>query len=360
MKIFIYILKLFSRNTIGVLSLCLFMYLLSDYLERYSRLFERYNASLLEIVEFYLCAVPFQIIQFIPISALVGSVATLIGLNRSGEIVAMRAAGVGPFRIGKPIFFGGILLTSVSILMSHFVIPQAAYHQNNVIGKLKGETRAILSDRKWMRDGNWFYSYDSFDVSTRSLKGVRGIRFSKVSHQIDKLWIAKRANYDDESELWSIEDKTDVNLVDERLIAYEKADSKTLDLPYKTKLLFKDTRDAVELSYTELIKKVAELRSTGSEYRRYEVALHVKFGYCFASLLLPLLGLKFGFSFERNVLVMRSIFATFGVGIGYWFILSTVRAFSLTGITPAWSAGWIANFFIFLVLGYELKKLNSF
>lgn len=361
MRIFFYIFKLFNKLTAGVLTLAVFMFVLSDLAESYGDFFEKYGASGKEIAAYYAYQIPFQIVQILPFAALIGSIATMMLLNKSGEIVAIRAAGLGPYRIAKPIIFGGLLFLVLNFWFSHSVVPSNAVKRNRLVEQIKGGGSKSLLDAKWMKKDGWVYSYANYDLSRKALIGIKAFKIDEKSGRIQQMWEATKAVYDEKTKNWQLNGEFKASFKGKVLERFERISKFNSPLPYEPSKLFKDERLPIEFSYGELLERVRDLKAKGTQYRPYEVELHVKLGYCLAALLLSLLGIKFGFKFERSSAVMKSLFVTLVLGVGYWFVLSSMRALALSSSTlPPWVAGWGANIFLAAVVVLESKRLKKY
>jgi len=84
--------------------------LLIDLVEQMRTVGTRSDLSLLEAVRLTLLKTPMLVEQTLPFVVLAGAMMAIIGLNRSSELVSMRAAGVSAWRFLTPAVFAGILL----------------------------------------------------------------------------------------------------------------------------------------------------------------------------------------------------------------------------------------------------------
>ena len=75
----------------------------------------RAELSLLEALRLTLLKTPMLVEQTLPFVVLAGAMMAMIGLNRSSELVAMRAAGVSAWRFLTPSAFAGIVLGIITI-----------------------------------------------------------------------------------------------------------------------------------------------------------------------------------------------------------------------------------------------------
>ncbi len=97
----------------------------------------RKNVSLSTVVELFLLPLPSIFIMTIPMAVLVG---ILIGLSRmasDGEIIALRAAGVGPRRIARPALLFALVGWILSLTISLYWSPLARRELDQLKWKLQ-------------------------------------------------------------------------------------------------------------------------------------------------------------------------------------------------------------------------------
>lgn len=357
MRIFFYILSQFLKFTAGVLAVALFMFVLSDLVDKHSRFFVRFDATSLDIFKYYIYEIPFQLVQVLPFCALVGSIATMIILNRNGEIIPIRAAGVGPLRLARPILAGGLLLTLLTVFISHVLAPQFSIQKNLLIDQLKGEGEASLTNSRWKKSGSWIYAFGNYNIGQRALESLTAFELTFDDLEMKSIWTADKAVYDAKTKLWMVTGRTEVELDGGRVRSFEGGRAEMMELPYEPQKLFKDEREAIELSFTELSRRLEEAKQGGVAFRRLEVSLHVKAAYCVAALLLSLLGVKFAYLFERSTAMMKYLLWSLVFGVGYYFVLSSTRAVALSSDLPTAVAGWGANLFLVMILFAEFRKM---
>lgn len=86
-----------------------------DLVEQMRTVGTRADLSLLEALRLTLLKTPMLVEQTLPFVVLAGVMLAVIGLNRSSELVAMRAAGVSAWRFLMPSAFAGIILGIITI-----------------------------------------------------------------------------------------------------------------------------------------------------------------------------------------------------------------------------------------------------
>lgn len=111
-----------------------------------------YNAPVLEVVYYYLVILPGKLPVILPLSILVSLLYALGQMHRGNEFTAMRAAGLGVFRITRSIWLIGLLLAGISWFLNANVIPWSVEHARRVKDNLayQAEARRVPIDRVGM------------------------------------------------------------------------------------------------------------------------------------------------------------------------------------------------------------------
>ena len=116
-----YILREYLRFVAATVMLCLFLFILFDFIHKATSYFQKYDPSVSLITQFYIYQVPFQLVQILPIAALLSSVVSMVVLNRHNETTAMRAAGMSPSQIAIPLGIGGFGLCIFSFFLNEII-----------------------------------------------------------------------------------------------------------------------------------------------------------------------------------------------------------------------------------------------
>ena len=165
MKLFRYILKDFFKYVLGTCALCMFLFVLFDFIHKTTRYFQKYNPSTENIVLLYIYQIPHLLVQAIPIASLLGSVTCMVLMSRTNEITAMRAAGMGPVRVGLPVAIGGLILSALSILLGEFIAPKSMKQMRYVEEVVIEGSRENQMEQgaHWAREENFLFSFEEFN-----------------------------------------------------------------------------------------------------------------------------------------------------------------------------------------------------
>ena len=360
MILFRYVLKEFLKYVIGTVVLCLFLFILFDFIHKTTNYFARYEPGADLILKFYLYQVPFQLVQIFPIASLLSSVVTMVLLNRSNEVSAMRAAGMTPLRVAAPLAAGGLLLTLASVILGELIVPYTSGKMHFVTDVLIEGEDAFATDKSahWVRSGNQIFHFRDYDHHLQTLSGIRLVTAREPFLPGEAIH-AKKAVWLDKEEIWELRNVRMIRLQDQgTLKGTDMLDTLKVSLPVKPEKLSAERRLPDEMSLWELGDRINSGAKVGADVLDLKIAWHVKLAYPLAAFLISLIGIKFGYRSERTTETVKSILLAFGMGISYWFILSAARALAGAGDLPPLLAGWLANIMICIIVGMQLWRVH--
>jgi lipopolysaccharide export system permease protein len=361
MRLFWYVFKDYVRYVIGTLVLCIFLFVLFDFIHKTTRYFAQYQPTTKLILQMYLYQLPLHISQALPIASLLASVITMVLLSRTNEITAMRAAGMGPFRIGLPLAVGGLLLSALAFLFNEKVVPKTSKKLHFVQDvQIEGQrAEEVASQTRWQRSGNLIVNFRDYDISSQRILGLNIVDI-RPGFQPERIVEATSAKFSPESSVWDADDILITYFSEDGTIDFtEKRKSMTVRLNLEPNKLMKDLRSSDELSVHELRDLITVGDKSGADTLAYRVDFQVKLAYPLAAFVVSLIGLKFGYRSERTTETARSVLMAFSVGISYWFILNALKALGKRGDIPPLLAGWFADFFIFSVVLLQAWKARK-
>lgn len=242
------------------------------------------GAGLLEVFYYYLVLIPGNVPLVLQVSVLLSLLYSLGQLHRSNEFTAMRAAGLGLFRITRWIWISGFLLAVGVWYLNDSLIPWAVEQARTTREQMRhaadvrknGESAAGVVPAVGFANSAagrlWFLN--SYDQTTRRGHGVTLGLFDPANHELRRIE-AKEAYYDRWRKAWvfldgrelSFDPKTGEQLPPVRFVDHTEPEIN--DDPELMLLLLKDPAD---LSLFELERVLAHLGGEGTtRQRRYEV-----------------------------------------------------------------------------------------
>lgn len=363
MTVFFYIIRDYFKYVFGTVVLTVFLFILFDFIHKTTKYFPEFNPSSTVIAKYYLLQIPTQLMQALPIASLLAGVVTMVLLSRTNEITALRAAGLGPFRIALPLAVGGMILSFSYLLISETLVPKFARRMHYVQQvEIEGKKPQQLTDgARWIRDGDRLIHFQEYDSVSGSLQNVRIIDVRPNFRPFQSIE-ASVAKYVASNQTWS--------LINPKLLVFKRSgvielfDSpadKAVRLPLDPNQLKKDPRKANELALQELKELIDRGEKSGIDSLHYKVEFHGKIAYPFAAFVVSLIGIRFGFRSERTTETAKGVLVAVIVGISYWFTLSAGKALGLRGTVPPLVAAWLPNVTVLLVTcfnAWHLRKGN--
>lgn len=134
-----YIYKSLILPTIFGISIFTFILMLNVLIEVMERLFTS-DLPILSVVDYFFYTMPGVLVQTLPMGSFLGVMLVYGTLSDSNEIIAMEGAGIWLFRIIRPAFFFGIVLTLLGVSLEVYVNPRA-------LVKINQQTQQILASR---------------------------------------------------------------------------------------------------------------------------------------------------------------------------------------------------------------------
>ncbi|MCX6129059.1 MAG: LptF/LptG family permease [Proteobacteria bacterium] len=356
MILFFYVFRDFVRYVVGTLLLCVFLFLLFDFIHKTTRYIPRYNPETILLVRYYIYSLPNLVVQALPIASLLASVITMVLLSRTNEITAMRAAGMGPLRTAMPIVVGGLSLCLVSILLGEWLLPRTAQKMHFIQEVLieRGSETQIAEGARWVKDLNLLYNFRDYDPITNVMTGVRVIETGD-NFRPKRSLEARLATYRPDIGDWLLEDVKVLYFWPKGTLSYtERKDVMPVRIPVEPMKLKKERRQPNELSSMELSDIISKGAVSGGDVLSYRVELHTKLAFHLAPFVVCLIGLRFGYRSERTMETARGVLLAVGVGMSYWFFLNAARALAKRGVLHPIPASWSADL---ILMAYSLLNL---
>jgi lipopolysaccharide export system permease protein len=117
-----YVLREWLKTLVLVLGITLGLLLMQAMYDDFSGLLEK-GASMVEVMVFFAVKIPGYLAIILPLTLLVSLLFALGQLHRNNETVAMRAAGLGVFRITRSIWMAGVLMCGLVWAVNASVVP---------------------------------------------------------------------------------------------------------------------------------------------------------------------------------------------------------------------------------------------
>jgi len=337
-----YIFREFIKTSFTILSGILVLFLCVTFLKEADD-FIKQRASIIQITQYYLYSLPGMAGQALPFAALIGTLLSLGNHSRHQEITAMRAGGVSLVNIITPVVLGGVIISCLGFLNNEVIMPayaaRAAQIKNVEVGKK--QRRVIYQQRRlWLRGPD--NSIANIDLVTPDRTEMIGINIYKLNPDFSLRERIKAGRLVWEETAWKLRDSQKF-ITKGEVIVTMPADGEIYNIVEKPEDMGMIVKNSGEMSFNELWDYVRRLKSSGYKAVRYEVDLHEKVAFPFASLLMVLIATPFSLQQVRSGGAARGIALALLITAIYWALSSGGRALRLSRAVSPLQAAWLAN-----------------
>ncbi|MBR3678514.1 MAG: LptF/LptG family permease [Alistipes sp.] len=350
-----YIIRKFLGTYIFAILMIVVVVVIFDYVEKIDDFTETQATFKSIMLDYYLNFVPFFINQFSALFTFIACIFFTSKLAYQTEIVAMLSGGMSFRRLMWPYFIAASVITTLSLVLSLWVIPVAqrdcvAFEQKHIRRNQRFQYERHIY--RQIEPGTFAYirgfSKNSSQAAFMALERYEGSRMIGTLE-------ASEVKFDDESKRWSasryITRSFDEKGV-ETFTQYRNLDT-LLNL------------DVVELGrVSELIKtmNISELndfldqqRAKGSpSIRQIEVEHHTRYAYPIGTFILTLIGVSLS---SRKVRGGTGLHIGIGIALCFSYIMlnRVFEEFAKGGTMPTLLAVWLPNI-IFTIIGIYLYR----
>jgi lipopolysaccharide export system permease protein len=365
-----YILKRFIGTFFFSISLMLCIFIVFDISEKLQG-FIAGKVPVKEIIfDHYLNFIPYYGNLFSPLFTFIAVILFTSKMAYKTEFVAILSSGTSFRRILRPYMIGATLITVLSLILNHFIIPKSnkiriGFEDKYINDGYNTDERNI---HRQIAPGTTLYLAD-FDNSSNSAHHI-SIEKTVNNKQVSMLK-ADLMKWDDNSKLWELTNVFERTLVYAPLKDSLKSDmhfykethsflpSKKIRIDFSPKDMMRFESKIEVLPYFQLKKFIIKEREKGStRVEFFEVEMYKRTAFPFATFILTIIGVSIS---------SRKIRGGVGLHIALGLVLSCVyilfmhisSTFATSGLAQPMIAVWIPNIIFSFVAFYLYKKAQQ-
>ena len=313
------------------------------------------------VAEYFKYFAPTVFHVVLPIACLVASVVAITMLSRSGELVAVKASGIGMRRATAPVLLVTLLLCGLLFTVQDRIAPTAQRKAQALKDQIEGHTprsHGAPVNGRWTfgPEGKRLYHYRHYVPIRGEFQGLSVFTLDRDAPAVLDHRFALRA--ESSEEVWKVHDGWYRSFGPERYERHEGESTVALGDPSnivgKMSGLARGRRGYLpeQMSLKELGQQIDALQNSGYDITNLRVAYHGKFAHAMAPLVMVLLGLPFAFRVGRRG-------SLYGIGVAlilvlvYWATFAVFNALGLEALLRPLVATWAPNL-LFGLLGFYL------
>lgn len=307
---------------------------------------------------------PSMIYQISPLAVLISVLVTFGVLNRNSEIVAMKATGISLYRLVIPVVFITALLSISLFLFDQFYLPQANRRQEALRSTIKGRPPQTFlhPEQKWMfgqshpGESGRIYYYQFFDSDKNEFANLSIFEFDPATFSLTRRIFASRVFWDDSKDAWIFQNGWERDMQEANLTHFETFESTKFPEMHEEPSYFKkESLQSQEMNFGQLQDYIRDLRQSGFDTMRLQVALWHKLAYPLVAIVMSIIAIPFAISMGRRG-SLTGVAVAIAVALTYWVLDGLFGAMGTVNYLPAGVAAWFPDLLFGLAGGYLLLR----
>ncbi len=313
------------------------------------------NCSAKDIMLVMAYYVPKTIWYAVPVGILFSTSYALSEMYVANEIQALLASGVSLFRFTLPVLIMSLFMAyGLFVFENKFVVQtyeKKTSLQNSLLQETKNENNSdviVISD-----NGRVIYSAARYTETQKRLKTCYFI-FRGEDRELLAIIYSRQAFWDEESQLWELEDPVQYEPVDDTLKITE-VNSKYLEQLTESYEIFRKTNiDVQSVSAAEAKVYIKHLKKAGLPYNKELSEYYKKYAFPFIVFIVVFLSIGLTGKTRKNVLLI-SLASSIAASVLFYVTMMVTMILAKHGYISAFSGAWSPVIF-FTVISVVLLR----
>lgn len=306
------------------------------------------------VLELYVNKAAVVVRQVAPAAMILGAGISVSTFRRTREYTAMRAVGLGPWRLAVPVI-AVTFLSGAALLVVHDLWGVEAAQRAEEIQALRfgrgGDKRRFEAAREPKR---WFRGKDGRRVyHLRGMLPEGGFARVTVLEVSNEFQLARRIDADrmrPDGGGWILEDVEDRTFLPDGKVRFERSASRRYDFPEPPEAFAVVPGRPTQMRWETLLRQIGIRRRLGLPVADFQLERYNRLAYPFAGVPGAMLALALALRKNRKGHIAAALVESVGVSLLFWGTQGVTWAMGLSGRAEPWVAAWAPNV-LFLVLG---------
>ena len=350
-----YLTRLFAGRALGALFALAALLQILDLLDRASDVLAN-GGGVADVARHAALRLPTLLGQAVPLAVLVGAVLVFLRLAATSEMAALRAAGVGAWRVLGALLPACALAAAAQLALLHAVAPRT---ERALADWWDGRDAASASEpiavprRLWLRNGGDVVAVDAVSLDGARLEGVLVVRRDAEGQAVARIE-ARRAEHDAAAGGWTLREASIVRPSQARAEAVDALAWPDGPAPAAMRDLARPTEAQTPG------RLLAGLRGEGAVARGaafYETRVQSTAATLATPFVMALLAIPAAFGLPRGggAAVARRAAVGLALGLGYLVMAGLLGAMGEASVLPPALAAWTAPL-VFAAAGVVLLQ----
>ncbi|MGC2112684.1 MAG: LPS export ABC transporter permease LptF [Candidatus Korobacteraceae bacterium] len=305
---------------------------------------------------------PSLIYLMAPMAVLLAVLITFGLMEKSSELIAMKASGFSIYRATLPVIVISGVFAGGLFIFDQLYIPRTNRQQEILRNEIKGKPPQtyLQADRKWIfGQNNEIYYYRVFDPDLNVFGGISIFEFDPNTFQLTRRIYAEHARWENRLQKWVFEEGWERSLHGASIQDYRTFDVATFNELHEDPSYFKkEVKQSSEMNYDELRRYIEDLQQSGFDTVRLKVQLQKKIAFPLITLVMAILAIPFAASGRRGGALV-GVAVALAIAVMYWVTAGLFEAMGNANQLPAMLAAWAPDFIFAFAGGYMLLRVAT-
>jgi len=336
----LYMLRMFCLYFLMTLLVCLALVCLFTFFELVDDVVKN-EIAYITVLDYFFFLQPHFLMLLVPISILIATLVTFGLMEKTNQIVAMKACGISVYRLAIPIFILTVAISGFVFLVQEHVLPFANQRQDNLRKIIKGSPiQTYQPGRNWIfGKEDVLFNYNHFSPSSNQFGEFSVYRLDIGNSLLFEHLYAQHAAWDRETQRWRVVNGT---RRDFKTGSFERFDERLVEFAETPEYFDEEVKASSKLTYKELKEHIENLQTGGFEVEYLQTELYKKLSFPLVNLIMAIIGLPFALTMGRKG-ALYGIAAGVMIGIVYWGAFGVFDVFGSSGLLAPLLAAWGPN-----------------
>jgi LPS export ABC transporter permease LptG len=336
----LYMLRMFCFYFLMTLLVCLALVCLFTFFELVDDVVKNEIAST-TVLNYFFFLQPHFLMLLVPISILIATLVTFGLLEKSNQIIAMKACGISVYRLAIPIFLLSVAISGFVFLMQEHVLPFANQRQDGLRKIIKGSpAQTYQPGRNWIfGEEDVLFNYNHFSPTSNQFAEFSMYKLDIGNSILYGHLYAQHAAWDRETQRWRVTNGTERDFT---AASFEPFEERLVTFNETPEYFDEEVKASSKLTYAELKEHIADLQTGGFEVEYLQTELYKKLSFPLVNLIMAVIGLPFALTMGRKG-ALYGIAAGVMIGIVYWGAFGVFDVFGSSGLLAPFLAAWGPN-----------------
>ncbi len=307
----------------------------------------RNNIEWIVVANYLLFLMPMVLNYMTPLAALVAVMITFGILQKTSQVIALKASGQSIYRMAAPAVVASLLLSGLVFINQDYIMPFTNSRQNNLrhlirSGQEPPQTFYQTTNQWIFGSDSRIYNYAYFNATNDTFARLNVLDLAKDPFGIKSRLYARRAVWDNDAQVWVLENGWERKFEGERLVAYETFKERRLSLGERPEYFKKDVRGSSSMTLLDLRRRIADLSRAGFDVLDLKIALQSKVAFPLTCLIMVIVGLPFSFSVGKRG-ALYGVTIGIAIGLAYWGLSGLFEQMGRYEMLPPLLAAWGPN-----------------